>query len=643
MKLRRYLEKGQNNNSVCLMSIINIKMKTLMEMKVSLDKIPEERKIKKRKKIIQKRTQQIEEIYDFNNDLEYSKVNQKNQLKERDRSLQQNKINTVQNQLLNIKPISDIVQIKEKPKEYINLPTINNNKLFTKSIEIKKRQLTTEKPIYQSSKATPNIMKFNQLPIKNPSQNTSKISIKQNNKLLNSFSPLIKTKQLIIKNQKLKYLLRTKDKKLLTLCLSNRINWEPSDDKKNYNFIWKYANKSAFFKSLKNNEKSQSFNHFEYHYEISNKKLFFMNLYDFCSKNDINPFKFIPFTVILTNERSSLSNSLKSFKELFNSIELFSKLDKNNDFTNNDTYDKYFSLSLKESILNKVKIIIPNSFLSNKNLWIIKPDNLCQGKLIQLIDSPDELTKLMRKYFNQTVEENIKVDQKSDKKPKNHIFFNVILQKYIEKPLLFNGRKFDIRVFLLLDQNLNLFILKEGYLKTCSNEYNLDTKEPLIHITNYSLQKKSPDFCKHEYGNELSFMDFQNMLDKSYPGTNVYNDIMPKIKSIIKFPFFSVANKINKNDCCNTFELYGCDIILDNNFNPFILEINDNPGLSISSPVIEVLFPRMLDDMFRLTIDEIYPTINNDYIDGKYNSRFAVPGYSNSENLFEFLCNIKQP
>ena len=48
------------------------------------------------------------------------------------------------------------------------------------------------------------------------------------------------------------------------------------------------------------------------------------------------------------------------------------------------------------------------------------------------------------------------------------------------------------------------------------------------------------------------------------------------------------------------FELFGYDFIIDKEFRPWILEINDNPGLGISSPVIEKIIPRMLDDDFRM-------------------------------------------
>ena len=49
-----------------------------------------------------------------------------------------------------------------------------------------------------------------------------------------------------------------------------------------------------------------------------------------------------------------------------------------------------------------------------------------------------------------------------------------IIQKYIERPLLIYKRKFDIRVWVLLDQDQNLFFFKEGYLRTSSSEYGID-------------------------------------------------------------------------------------------------------------------------------------------------------------------------
>jgi hypothetical protein len=115
------------------------------------------------------------------------------------------------------------------------------------------------------------------------------------------------------------------------------------------------------------------------------------------------------------------------------------------------------------------------------------------------------------------------------------------------------------------------------------------------------------------------------------------------MKFLIKISFKSVSQKIYKTSEVLCFELFGYDFIIDNEFKPWILEINNNPGLGISSPVIKKIIPRMLDDAFRLTIDKVFDTRYDESCfdeNGKYKSRFPIDGYKDDENIFEFLCNI---
>ena len=112
--------------------------------------------------------------------------------------------------------------------------------------------------------------------------------------------------------------------------------------------------------------------------------------------------------------------------------------------------------------------------------------------------------------------------------------------------------------------------------------------------------------------------------------------------------FQSVKNKINGLNRNYTFEIYGFDFMLDIEFNPFLIEVNLNPGLEESSPLIKMLVPRMLDDALRLTVDQEFNTVysfrgverrsnENNY---NYESPFPVNGYTNSENLFKFICDL---
>lgn len=49
-----------------------------------------------------------------------------------------------------------------------------------------------------------------------------------------------------------------------------------------------------------------------------------------------------------------------------------------------------------------------------------------------------------------------------------------IIQKYIERPFLIYNRKFDIRVWVLINQDMEVYFFKEGYLRTSAFGYKLD-------------------------------------------------------------------------------------------------------------------------------------------------------------------------
>ena len=71
---------------------------------------------------------------------------------------------------------------------------------------------------------------------------------------------------------------------------------------------------------------------------------------------------------------------------------------------------------------------------------------------------------------------------------------------------------------------------------------------------------------------------------------------------------------------------------MDENYKPFLLEINTNPGLEISSPLISQLLPRMIDDAFKLTIDIEF---TKSYKYANEESIFHVNGYKDNENMWE--------
>lgn len=105
---------------------------------------------------------------------------------------------------------------------------------------------------------------------------------------------------------------------------------------------------------------------------------------------------------------------------------------------------------------------MPFSHFTGQNFWILKAINLNRGRGIHVFNNLTDLKSLIQYYTTkkanpspqkQTLEAiysqpQTLVSQSPPKIPKSHTSF--IIQKYIEKPFLINGRKFDIRVWVLV-------------------------------------------------------------------------------------------------------------------------------------------------------------------------------------------------
>lgn len=84
----------------------------------------------------------------------------------------------------------------------------------------------------------------------------------------------------------------------------------------------------------------------------------------------------------------------------------------------------------------------------------------------------------------------------------NSIFHYDSLLEYIDRPVLINGLKFDVRIYVLilnLDP-LEILLYDEGLARFATVDYQTASKnnlhETFMHLTNYSLNKRSANY-KH--------------------------------------------------------------------------------------------------------------------------------------------------
>lgn len=196
--------------------------------------------------------------------------------------------------------------------------------------------------------------------------------------------------------------------------------------------------------------------------------------------------------------------------------------------------------------------------------------------------------------------------------------------------LIFN-RKFDIRVWVLVDQDHDLYMFKEGYLRTSSSEFKVDLQnidDQYVHLTNNAVQKYSENYGTFEDGNQLSYKRLQQIMDEQYPncGVSVYQDLVPQIRDLIIKSMSAVRKKLDPYKRKHTFELFGYDFILDEDFNVWLIEVNTNPCIEESSNLLKVLIPRMIEDMMRITVDRAFPRIKKGGNANKAGPKKAVTG-----------------
>jgi tubulin--tyrosine ligase len=124
-------------------------------------------------------------------------------------------------------------------------------------------------------------------------------------------------------------------------------------------------------------------------------------------------------------------------------------------------------------------------------VWLLKPASLNQGRGIEVSKNMRDIVETIQK--------------------KKDLYW--VIQKYIERPFLYKQRKFDIRVWVLLNDQFDIYFYLDGYLRTSSMDYQVTQKAVGVHLTNQCLQVNEEGYGAHEAGNTLTFGQFQAYLD----------------------------------------------------------------------------------------------------------------------------------
>ncbi|KAF4073162.1 hypothetical protein AMELA_G00255720 [Ameiurus melas] len=243
--------------------------------------------------------------------------------------------------------------------------------------------------------------------------------------------------------------------------------------------------------------------------------------------------------------------------------------------------------------------LLKDSDCTMKTTFIVKPDSGSQGDGIYLIRDPADLRAISGSQVKQAV-----------------------VQEYIQKPLLIDKLKFDVRLYVLVRSldPLEIYIAKEGLSRFCTEPYQEPSQKNLshvfMHLTNYSLNIHSGNFVHSDSCNTGSKRTFSSVLyrlaSKGVDIKKVWSDIIALvIKTVIalvpELKVYYQADIPPGKPGPTCFQILGFDILLMKNLKPVLLEVNANPSMRIEheqevSPGVFEYVPSPVDEEVKVGV-----------------------------------------
>jgi tubulin polyglutamylase TTLL4 len=200
-----------------------------------------------------------------------------------------------------------------------------------------------------------------------------------------------------------------------------------------------------------------------------------------------------------------------------------------------------------------------------------------------------------------------------------------IVQAYVIRPFLITKRKFDVRIYAYVPSifPLRIYLHHSGIARFCTEEYNTNDSlgDVHVHLTNFSLNKGSENFVRADRRESVSdskwslgfWMDYMRQLGCDMTG------LMQEIERVTISTIIAGICEIRKTHAAmiphrhTSHELYGIDILLDEDLRVHLIEVNISPSFSGLDSVLDynLKFPLNLD-LFRMgRIIDCDPTAKN--------------------------------
>ncbi|XP_040571804.1 tubulin polyglutamylase TTLL5 [Lepeophtheirus salmonis] len=254
-----------------------------------------------------------------------------------------------------------------------------------------------------------------------------------------------------------------------------------------------------------------------------------------------------------------------------------------------------------------------------RGAWIVKPVASSRGRGIFIVNHPNQ----------------VPLDEP------------MVVAKYIDNPLLVNGHKWDLRLYVAVTSYdpLVIYLYEEGLVRFATVRYDSSGKNlwnPCMHLCNYSINKYHSDYIKCEdpdtedKGHKWSLSALLRHLKANSIDTAA---LMHSIEDVIIKSIISV--EIPVNSACkmfvphrrNCFEVYGFDILIDSELKPWLLEVNLSPSLNCDAPIdLKIKSALLCDLMTLIGIQAVDPALRRAQFNQKILNSAGYSAHSKNYN-----------
>ena len=272
---------------------------------------------------------------------------------------------------------------------------------------------------------------------------------------------------------------------------------------------------------------------------------------------------------------------------------------------NNKDKNKYiFGVNGCDTIVSKNKIweSLVNCY-GRKDASTLMPESY-------VLDDPNEM-EIFRKNFNPSQNEIYILKKNIQRKEGLKLtkdYFEIldgvkddykVAQKYIRNLYLINGRKINLRVYLLIiikNNKTYFYLCKIGKCIYTNKKYNDNDLDFESNITSYNLDMSVYKDSPRHFSELIEYINENNKNNKD--GNKLFNNIellMKKVSLCLSKNLYQSKNI----DGSITFQLFGTDVIFDEDLHPYLLEMNKGPDMSPRDDIDNTMKNKVQKDMLK--------------------------------------------